>query len=82
MRAREFVRITAAILRRPSLWWTAVVVARRVVPRRWWAHRPFLPVPPHDYVRFRKETQYGDPLAPFEVDDVLKYLLWVRAWNS
>jgi hypothetical protein len=82
MSVRETWRIASALVRRPSLWWTAIVVARRLVPRRWWTRRPFLPLPPRDYVRFRKEAYYGDPLAPFEADDVLKYLSWVRGWNS
>ena len=81
MTLRETFRIVIAVISRPSLWKTALVVGRRLVPRRWWTHRPFLPVPPRDYVRFRKESYYGDPLAPFEVDDVLKYLVWVREWK-
>lgn len=82
MSVRETLRIASALVRRPALWWTALVVVKRLVPRRWWTRRPFLPLPPRDYVRFRKEAYYGDPLAPFETDDVLKYLSWVRAWNS
>lgn len=74
--------VLMAILARPRLWWTAIVVARRMVPTRWWARAPFLPVPSRSYVRFRKEAYYGDSQAPFLPADVLKYLMWVHTWRS
>ncbi len=74
--------VVVAVLRRPSLWWSAVRVVRRVIPTRWWTRPPFLPVPSRAYLRFRKEAYYGDARAPFRADDVLKYLTWVRAWRS
>ena len=81
-RWRNLRRVAVAILVKPSLWWTAVVVVVRLVPRRWWARPPFLPVPSRSYLRFRKEAYYGDSQTPFAPADVLKYLSWVRSWNS
>jgi hypothetical protein len=46
--------------------------------RRWWAHRPFLPIPPRDYVRFRLQTQYGTVDHRIEAVDVLNYLSWCK----
>ena len=72
-------QVVAAILRRPRLWRTAAVEARRLVPRRWWARRPFLPVPDRAYLAFRAETQYGGPGDhPLEPDDVVTWLAWCR----
>lgn len=81
-RGRHGVLVLVAVLGRPRLWWTALVVVRRLTPRRWWTRAPFLPVPSRAYLRFRKETYYGDAQTPFRPDDVLKYLSWVRTWNS
>jgi hypothetical protein len=81
-RWRHGTAVVVAVLARPSLWWTALRVARGVIPRRWWARPPFLPIPSRAYLRFRKEAYYGDPRAPFRAADVLKYLMWVRVWKS
>lgn len=52
--------------------------AFRLIPRRWWARAPFLPLPTSDYIRFRVQTQYGDQNHVVEVDDVLSYLNWLK----
>jgi hypothetical protein len=70
--------IFTAILRRPDLWLTAVRQLFRLIPRRWWATSPFLPIPARDYLRFRLITQYGDHQHVVEVADVLSYLTWVK----
>lgn len=69
-----------AVLRRPSLWPTAVVQVRRLARRGWWRRAPFLPLPPADYLRFRLETQYGGDQVP-EPADVVTYLEWCRAFD-
>ena len=53
---------------------------RRVatLPRRWWTRRPFLPIPPGDYIRFRLQTQYGSAKHRIEAVDVLNYLSWCK----
>jgi hypothetical protein len=80
--ARQTLRVVAALARRPSLWLTAVRQCWVMAPRRWWAQRPFLPVPRRDYMRFRLETQYGAPSGSgqhhIEPADVLNYLSWCR----
>jgi hypothetical protein len=78
MTPRGVVAVAAAIAGRPSLWWTALVQGRRMLPHRWWARAPFLPVPDRAYVQFRTVTQYGDPSHPLVADDVLQYLSWCR----
>jgi hypothetical protein len=65
------------VLRRPHLWWIALRQFRRMIAPGWWRHRPFLPLPDADYVRYRMETAYGSARAP-EPDDVITYLEWCR----
>jgi hypothetical protein len=69
-----------ALLRRPSLWPTAMRQARRCARRGWWRRPPFVPVPSRDYIRFRLLTQYGDGDAAPRAEDVVRYLEWCRGW--
>lgn len=78
-----WLRIVLSLIRRPVLWPTALRQARRLAPTRWWEKRPFLPVPPDDYLRFRAVTQHGgNPLdgtaGTMTADDVVDYLRWCR----
>jgi hypothetical protein len=75
--ARPLRAAAAAVLRVPSLWPTALRQGRRAVPRRWWARRPYLPVPSADYLRFRLETQYGHR-GEVAGEDVVTFLRWCR----
>ena len=61
-----------------GLWPTASRQCRAALPRRWWRRRPFLPVPPGEYVRFRLITQYGSADHHIEPADVLNYLSWCK----
>ncbi len=72
------VAITVAVVVRPSLWLTALRQWWRTTPRDWWRHRPFLPVPSRDYLRFRLVTQYGSTNAHIEPADVVNYLMWCK----
>jgi hypothetical protein len=72
------IAVVVAVARRPSLWPTAVRVLRRTARPRWWAHRPFLPVPDPAYRAFRRETQYGDAGRRESPADVVNYLAWCR----
>lgn len=72
------LRAVLAVAARPSLWGTALLQVARLAPRGWWRRAPFLPVPDRDYLRFRLETQYGDPDHPIEPADILAYLTWCR----
>jgi hypothetical protein len=69
----------AAVGRHPSLWPTAVRQALVMAAPGWWHRRPFLPLPPPDYLRFRLQTAYGGAgeHAP-EPDDLVTYLRWCR----
>jgi hypothetical protein len=72
------LRCGAAVASRPRLWSTALHQYRVSLPRRWWTRRPFLPLPPGDYVRFRLQTQYGSAKNRIEAVDVLNYLSWCK----
>ena len=73
--------VLRAVLKRPSLWATAVVEARRFVPDDWLLKRPFLPLPDPEMLRFRVATQYGNPEARVVVGDVLAWLRWCKTEN-
>ena len=75
------MRAALAVLRRPVLWPTALRVVRRTAPPGWYRHRPFLPVPSGDYLRFRLLTQYGETDRPPDPDDEVDYLTWCRDWD-
>jgi hypothetical protein len=70
-------RAALLVLRRPSLWATALRQAKRLARPGWWRHAPFLPLPDAGYLRFRLETQYGAD-APPEPRDLVTYLEWCR----
>ena len=67
-----------AVLRRPSLWLTALRQWKRTTPSGWWKRRPFLPLPGREYLQFRMVTQYGYANRRATPADVLNYLAWCR----
>ena len=73
-------RAVGAVARHPSLWPTAARQALRLAAPGWWRHRPVLPLPDRDYLRFRLQTAYGDPDHDPEPDDLVTYLRWCREW--
>jgi hypothetical protein len=79
-RRASWARSVWAVLRRPSLWPTAIVVVRRLARPGWWRRPPFLPLPDHDYWAFRSVTAFGSAEAPPDPRDVVAYLEWCRAW--
>jgi hypothetical protein len=40
-----------------------------------------MPLPDREYLRFRLETQYGDPDHAVEPADIVAYLTWCRTTN-
>lgn len=73
----------AAVAMRPRLWLTAARAMGRLIPPRWWACSPFLPVPHRDYVRFRLSTAVGgDSSATAEPADLIQWLEWCRHWPA
>ena len=78
MSPRVIGQCALLVARRPRLWLTALRQYRAGVPERWWARRPYLPVPPADYVNFRLQTHYGSGEHHIEAADVLNYLSWCK----
>lgn len=77
--SRWWLGVAAALVRRPDLWATAVVMALRLARPGWWRRAPFLPLPAAEYLRFRMETQYGgDGTAWADPRDLVTYLAWCR----
>ncbi len=71
--------------RRPDLWATAVRAGLSMAPTGWWHRPPFLPLPDRRWLRFRLETAYGGdgrfgPDSPFDVEDLITWLEWRKAW--
>ncbi len=79
---RGIVATAAAVAVRPGLWPSALRQLRVLAPDRWWARRPFLPVPDRDWMAFRMTTAYGDPGAPLVADDVVTWLRWSKSVRS
>ena len=75
------VRAGLAVVARPWLWGIALVQLFRLARPGWWRRAPFLPVPDREYLRFRLETQYGDPNHAIEPADIVAYLRWCRTTN-
>jgi hypothetical protein len=68
---RVDAKAALAVLRRPSLWGTAITSAKRL-----WV--PGVGVP-HDYLKFRQQTQRGGPGSdPMRADDLVDFLKWTR----
>jgi len=76
--ARWWWRVTVAVLVRPALWLIALGQVVRLARPGWWHRWPPLPAPDPDYLRFRLQTQYGDPDREPAPQDVLAYLEWCR----
>jgi hypothetical protein len=74
--------MVGAVVVRPALWGIAVVQLFRLAPTGWWKRPPFLPLPDREYLRFRLQTQYGDPDRVPEPADLVTYLHWCRHFPS
>ncbi|MDZ7677118.1 MAG: hypothetical protein U5K29_01045 [Acidimicrobiales bacterium] len=83
MRGRTEVgwtRVVLAIVCRPWLWPVATTTFVGLIPRRWWARHPWLPVPDAGFLTFRLTTAFGpDPSAPPPAE-VISFLRWCRTW--
>lgn len=66
------------LLRRPGLWLEAVRTWAAFTPRKWWAQRPFLPLPTRAYIRWRLQTAYGSSTVRPSGSDVIEFLEWRR----
>ncbi len=74
-----WVAAALAVLRRPGLWWTALVAGSGLLATDWWRRWPPVPRAPAAWLAFRMETAYGDERARPEPDDVVAWLEWCRA---
>jgi hypothetical protein len=79
---RWLARAAFAVLLRPGLWGVAVVQLLRLAVPGWWRRWPPLPLPDPTYLRFRLQTQYGDPDREPEPTDLLTYLHWCRGYGK
>ena len=79
MSVRWWWRVAVAVLARPGLWAAAVGQVVRLARPGWWRRWPPLPAPDPAYLRFRLQTQYGDPEREPEPADVVTYLHWCRS---
>ena len=75
------MQVVGAVLVRPALWGTALQQWLRLMPRRWWASAPFLPLPNREYLKMRNTIQYGNEQHPMVAKDVVSYLQWCREWK-
>ena len=48
--------------------------------REWYRTRPFLPLPPPEFLHWRMHTAYGDEHAIPPLQDVLRFARWRRAF--
>lgn len=70
------LEVTWAVMRRPHLWSTALVLGLRLGR---WGRWPPRPLPPADYVEFRLTTMYGDaPVLRMRGEEAVAYLEWCR----
>ena len=77
-RARLAPGALAAVARRPALWGTAFAQARALVPRKWWARWPPLPLPAEAYMAFRSEAMFGTANGRLNGEQLVAYLEWCR----
>lgn len=66
------------LIPRPRLWSEALRAWVAFTPRRWWAQRPFLPLPRRAYIRWRLQTAYGAADIKPPGSDLIEFLEWRR----
>lgn len=78
----RWARVALAVVRRPSLWATALRQVRRLAAPGWWRRPPLLPLPSRGYRDMRAVTQYGEARPIPEPHDVVHYIMWCRQWEA
>jgi hypothetical protein len=76
---RAMRHVVIAVLVRPSLWWVALGVLKRLAAPGWWRTSPRLPAPDDRLWEFRMVTAYGRGGAEPSPGDVISYLGWCRS---
>ena len=82
MSAGWYARAALVMARHPSLWGTAATQVLRLAVPGWWRRWPPLPAPDPDYLRFRLQTQYGDPEREPDPSDLVSYLHWCKGYGK
>ena len=77
-----YARAALVMARHPSLWATAATQLFRLARPGWWRRWPPVPAPDADYLRFRLQTQYGDPEREPDPADLVSYLHWCRGYGK
>ena len=72
------VRTVAAVAVHPGLWRTALAESWLLARPGWWRRWPPLPRPDPAYLRFRRQTAYGDAGQVMTPEEVVDYLRWCR----
>lgn len=66
----------APVIRRPVLLVEGLRTWHEMVPRLWWRHWPFLPVPDASWLAFRLETGFGSAGDGPQPEDIIEVLEW------
>lgn len=63
--------------------WALVRFYFRIIPRDWYRHSPFVPVPPGNYVAWRFHTAYGKRRPGWRelLHDLWQFGDWLRQFN-
>jgi hypothetical protein len=75
---RSLLAAAPALARCPRVWSTTLRVGLALVPTRWWARWPPLPLPDRDWLAFRWETAYGSSQHSATPDELIEWLEWCR----
>lgn len=74
--SRLLFTLAARAVRHPRVAVDLLRVGWRFRRRDWWRRAPFLPLPAHDYLRWRLYTAYGDADHVPSADEIIRYAHW------
>jgi hypothetical protein len=75
---RSLLAAAPALARYPRLWPAALRAGLALIPTRWWARWPPLPLPDREWALFRWETAYGGSDRTAAPGDLVEWLEWCR----
>lgn len=78
----SMIRMLGRSIRRPGLMMAMLKAAWRFRARGWWRRRPFLPVPPPEYLEWRWHTAYGAGGADPTLDEMEAYVRWANRMHG
>jgi len=64
--------------------WALIKFYQRSLPRGWWRKKPFLPIPPKDYLAWRWYTAYGvqRPAKKVVLNNIIEFGNFLRKMES